>query len=173
MSTPAGSASLGWTHGPPLLSTALLCCLCAHTRCRRARSWTPGRARTLWTRGRVCTHMHICLCTHAHAHTPFSARAVHRRVAPGRTQPSAHAHPAGEPRARSRGEAPRHRLGPGPHGPTAPPSTLRGRPAPEASDLNLKTLGKGRTVRTETGSAQTPSRPRVQTVGSNRARSGL
>lgn len=113
VSTPAGSASLGWTDRPPLLSTELLCCLCAYTRCGRARSWTPGRARTLWTR-----ITHVCTYAYAHMHTPFSARAVHRRVAPGRTEPSAHARPAGEPRARSRGEAPRHRLVPGSHGPT-------------------------------------------------------
>lgn len=81
-----------------------------------------GRARgRLGVHGR-CGHAgvsaHICTYASAHMHTPVSTRAVHRRVAPGRTEPSAHARPAGEPRARSRGEARRHRLGPGPHGPT-------------------------------------------------------
>lgn len=115
VSTPAGSASLGWTYRPPLLSTALLCCLCAHTRCGRARSGTPGRARTLWTRRRVCTRMHICLCTHAHAF--LSPR--------GSSEGRPRSHGAQRTRASGRGTTRPQPWGgtaspprPGPHGPT-------------------------------------------------------
>ena len=79
-STPDRSASPGWTHRPHLG-----CCLRAHIRRDTGRVWAPRRARKLWTRGRVCTHVH----THKHV--------IYRRLAS-----RAHAAPRLQPRAGSR-----------------------------------------------------------------------
>ena len=79
-STPERSASPGWTHRPHLG-----CCLRAHIRRDTGRVWAPRRARKLWTRGRVCTHVH----THKHV--------IYRRLAS-----RAHAAPRLQPRAGSR-----------------------------------------------------------------------
>lgn len=140
------------------------------------------RAYTVWTGALVdawaCTDAvdtQACLHTYAHMllHTctrlsqparfiggsPPAARSpAHMRVRPGNHAPAA---------------VGRHGVTASARGRMAPPSTLRGRPAPEASDLNLKTLGKGRKGRAKAGSAQTPSRPGVRTAGSKMARSGL
>lgn len=107
----------------------------------------------LCTPGRVCTRTHE-QCAHIHTHAQVHTRlhtcthrAVYQRGAPARTTPQRTRESETGTRAPSPREAPGHRLGQGHAAPAGkasrsrsdPPSTPRGRPAPEASDLNLKT----------------------------------
>lgn len=99
----------------------------------------------------VCTHAHTCVRTYTHGARTSSTAA---RLIRGAHQPAQHrrAHAS-----RKRGQAPATfgkprvtawdghaaRAGKASRSRSDPPSTLRGRPAPEAPDLNLKTQRRG------------------------------